>query len=131
MLPTHPNLLALQHPLANCRVHSTSIAKGIDNLIGMSVVVIFPSLSKGASSLRAYSHVRNRLSDLQAIKHDHGRDSNILQYLQFSLEVGFQRERETSQGAKQGLFRGMLVKVFIEVVGRMDPDCRAFEGRKR
>ena len=96
----------------------------------MSTIVQFPSLTKSASRLGTDGNIRNWLSYFQSIEHKHRRDTQASQILEFPLDVGFEREGETSQGAKQGLFCDMLVKVLIEVMGRMDSDCCAFEGRE-
>lgn len=91
------------------------------------LIIQLPSLFKGASRLGPGLRLRIPPTKIEAVEHEDESDTQILVRLKLPLDVGFERERETTQGNEKRFTSGVMVKVLVDIVRRIDSDHSALE----
>lgn len=105
----------------------TSVAKRIHHLISLLLIIQLPSLLKGAGRLGPGLRLRIPPIKIEAVEHEDEGDTQILVRLELPLDVGLERERKTTQGDEKRFTSGVVVKVLVDVVRRIDSDHSALE----
>lgn len=108
----------------------TGIAEGIDDLVGLLLVVELPGLLEGAHGGRLCGGTVFLLAKFQAVKYKYATDAEVLEDLELLLDVAPQGEREAAQGAQQCLTGGLVDQVLGDVERRIDTDDSALYSRE-
>lgn len=106
----------------------TGTTESVDNLISLLLIVEFPSLFEGAYRLGVNLRPIILSAKVEAIEDENAADTEILEDLQFPLDVTLQGEWEATQRDKQRFAGGVVGEVLGEVVRRIDSDDSPFEG---
>lgn len=105
----------------------TGIAEGIDNLVGLLLVVEVPGLLEGAHRGLLSLGAVLLLAELQAIEYEDTADSKVLEFLELLLDVVLQSEWEATQRTQKRLAGCMVNEVLGDIEGGVDTDDRALQ----
>lgn len=105
----------------------TGIAEGIDDLIGLLLVVEVPGLLEGPQRGLLSLGAILLLAELQAIEDKDATDPEVLEGLELFLDVVLQSEGEATQSAQQRLASCMIDEVLGDIERGIDTDDRALQ----
>jgi len=92
------------------------------------LIVEIPSLFEGAYRLGVNLRPIILPAKVEAIEDENAADAEILEDLQFPLDVALQGEWEAAQRDEQRFAGGVVGEVLGEVVRRIDSDDSPFKG---
>lgn len=106
----------------------TGIAEGIDNLVGLLLIIELPGLLEGAHRRGRSVRAVLLFTEVKAIKDEDTTHTQVLEGLELLLDVVLQGEWEATESAQQGLAGGLVGQVLGNIVRRIDTDDRALQG---
>lgn len=106
----------------------TGIAEGIDNLVGLLLIIELPGLLEGAHRRGRSVRAVLLLTEIKAIKDEDTANPQVLEGLELLLDVVLQGEWEATESAQQSLAGGLVGQVLGNIVRRIDTDDRALQG---
>lgn len=108
----------------------TGIAEGIDDLVGLLLVVELPGLLEGAYRGRPGLLAILLLAKVETIEDEDAADSEIFEGLKLLLDVALQGEWEAAQSAQKRLAGRLVVEVLGDIERGIDTDDRALQRRE-